>query len=483
MKVAARIRPRRSLTGPPRPPELPALAAAVEAGAVGEDHIREVCNGLDRLPRDVSPADRDTAEQILVGHATTQDAVFVATVGRKIAETLNPDGVFDDRDRQNRRGLTLGPQGVDGLSKLSGYVTPTARAAFEAVAAAVRPGHHLPGSDQTVVDARTDTRSPNRSACTTRSSGGWAPRMASGRLGTHRGLPVTVIATTTLADLEAAAAAVADPGLPMPAPARTGGGSVLPMRDLITLAAGRIHYLAVFENHSARPLYLGRSRRLASPDQRIICHARDHGCTHPNCAEPGYHCEVNHAVDYATGGPTDADNLFFACGPSNRAAADGTYTTHITDDGRLAWTDGTGPPEINRLHHPEELLRDHRRAHPTTTRESAGALAVVDPIDRTVDRGGVVAGEERDRLGDVGGVHHPARRGDAHDQVPVGVLGRGELRRLRRSSMPPGQMALTRSVLGCTRSPARGSARSVRAWPRSSRPSRPRLRRRRSTRR
>ena len=92
----------------------------------------------------------------------------------------------------------------------------------------------------------------------------------------------------------------------------------------------------------------------------LLSEPRDRGCTHPACAEPGYHCEVNHAVDYAAGGPTDADNLFFTCGPSDRAAADGTYTTHITDDGRLAWTDGTGPPEINRLHHPEELLRDHQ---------------------------------------------------------------------------------------------------------------------------
>src|SRR6185295_19082384 len=98
---------------------------------------------------------------------------------------------------------------------------------------------------------------------------GLGTAMASGQLGTHRGLPVTVIVTTTLADLEAAAAAAADPSLPMPAPARTGGGSFLPMRSLIRLAAGKIHYLAVFENHSARPHYLGRSRRLASADQRI----------------------------------------------------------------------------------------------------------------------------------------------------------------------------------------------------------------------
>jgi len=41
-KLAARIRPRRSLTGPPVQPQLPELAIAVEAGAVGEDHIRAV---------------------------------------------------------------------------------------------------------------------------------------------------------------------------------------------------------------------------------------------------------------------------------------------------------------------------------------------------------------------------------------------------------------------------------------------------------
>jgi hypothetical protein len=42
----------------------------------------------------------------------------------------------------------------------------------------------------------------------------------------------------------------------MPAPVRTGGGSRLPMRDLIRLAASAIHYLAVFDEHTERPLYL-----------------------------------------------------------------------------------------------------------------------------------------------------------------------------------------------------------------------------------
>jgi hypothetical protein len=42
----------------------------------------------------------------------------------------------------------------------------------------------------------------------------------------------------------------------------------------------------------------------------------------------------------------------------NQAEADGRYTSTVTDEGRLAWSDGTGPPEVNRIHHPEELLSD-----------------------------------------------------------------------------------------------------------------------------
>jgi Domain of unknown function (DUF222) len=358
MRIAARIRPRRSLIGPPAPPELPELSAAVEAGDVDENHIREVCRAMDLLPKVVGARGRAKAEKILVRYARKQDHQFVTTVGRTLAEELNPEGFFDDADRQNRRGLVLGRQGPDGMSKLSGYLTPEARAYFEAVSAAVRPGHHLPESEQPVVSAETDTRNKTQRLHDA-FAWGFRTALASGRLGTHRGLPVTVIAVTTLAELEQAAAAATDPTLSMPGPARTGGGSTLPMRDLIAMAAHAIHYLGVFESHSARPLYLARSQRLATPDQRIVCYARDHGCTHPGCDEPGYHSEVHHApVDFTDGGPTDADKLFFACGPSHKAATVGTYRTMITDEGRLAWTDGTHPPEVNRRHHPKELLED-----------------------------------------------------------------------------------------------------------------------------
>ncbi len=341
------------MTGPLLEPELPRLAEAVEQGLVGEGHIREVCRAIDVLPAAVSPADRESAERTLVDYATKQDPNFVTAVGERVADALNPDGLFDDRDRARRRGLILGKQQPDGMSRLSGWLTPEARAYLEAVQAAVRPGRHQP--DQSAADppARDERSSPQRlhDAITL----GLKAGIASGKLGQHRGTPVTVIVRTTLQELNQAAAAVADPSVPMPAPARTGGGSSLPMRDLIRIASGAIPYLAVFDGHTQRPLYLARANRVASADQRLICYARDGGCTHPNCMESGYHCEVHHAREWANGGRTDADNLFFACVPHHSLIGARRRRTTIKR-GRLAWSDGNGPPEVNRIHHPDELL-------------------------------------------------------------------------------------------------------------------------------
>jgi hypothetical protein len=351
-RVAARIRPRRSLTGPPVSPELPELAAAVEAGEVGDDHIAAVCRALDVLPASVSPTDKDRAERTLVRHARAQDSQFVTAIGATIADCLNPDGNFTDEDRARRRGLVLGRQGPDGMSRLTGWLDPEARSYLEAVAAVVRPGRHKPDGD----DER-DSRSPEQ-RCHDAVKLALKTAIASGGLGQHRGAPVTVVVTTTLAELEQAARAACDPAVPMPPPARTGGTGRLPMRDLILMASENVHYLVVFDDHSERPLYLGRSKRLATADHRIVCYARDRGCTKPGCFVPGYDCEVHHARDWSAGGPTDADNLYFGCGSDHAAARDGTYRTAVTEEGRIAWSDGTGPPRVNDVHHPERLLDD-----------------------------------------------------------------------------------------------------------------------------
>jgi hypothetical protein len=84
--------------------------------------------------------------------------------------------------------------------------------------------------------------------------------LASGDLFQHNGLPVVIIVSTTLADLEAA------------------GGQGLTW------------------------------------GQRIVLYAKDRGCTAPGCTVPGYYSDVHHVIGYAACRCTDLNNLTFGCG-------------------------------------------------------------------------------------------------------------------------------------------------------------------------
>src|SRR5262249_19797356 len=157
----------------------------------------------------------------------------------KLADCLNPDGDFSDEDRARRRGLTLGKQNADGMSPLQGWLTPAARAALEAVLAKLAaPGMADPDADAPVLEGtpgqdaiERDTPSPAQ-----RGHDGLHAALravlASGELGQHNGLPASIVVTTTLQELEAGAGT----GL-------TGGGSLLPMNDVVRLARHAHHYL------------------------------------------------------------------------------------------------------------------------------------------------------------------------------------------------------------------------------------------------
>jgi hypothetical protein len=169
------------------------------------------------------------------------------------------------------------------------------------------------------------------------------------KLGAHNGLPVTVIVSTTLKELTAGTGR-----------AVTGGGTLLPMRDVIRMAGHSYHYLAVFDEHQSRPLYLGRSRRIASPDQRVVLYAKDRGCTHPGCDVPGYWCEVHHVDDWAAGGLTNIDKLTLGCKPHHKLVDEG-WRTRKRPDGRTEWIPPPGfgrGARTNDYHHPERLFDD-----------------------------------------------------------------------------------------------------------------------------
>lgn len=66
--------------------------------------------------------------------------------------------------------------------------------------------------------------------------------LASGQLGSHNGLPVTLIVSTTLKELESGRGH-----------AVTAGGSLLPMAEVIRQAAAAHHYSVVFDDHTECP--------------------------------------------------------------------------------------------------------------------------------------------------------------------------------------------------------------------------------------
>ncbi|HYY02088.1 MAG TPA: DUF222 domain-containing protein, partial [Mycobacterium sp.] len=258
-------------------------------------------------------------------------------------------------DRAKRRGLSIGKQDIDGMSPIRGYLTPEARATIDAVLAKLAaPGMcncagEAPCVSGTPAQAaiRGDTRSlrqRNHDALLAVARAA----LASGELGRHHGLPASIVVTTTLQDLEAGAGT-----------ALTGGGTLLPMSEVIRLGSHAHHYLAIFDQGKALALY--HTKRLASPAQRIVLHAKDRGCSFPGCTVPAYLCQAHHCDPYATNPVTDVNDLALVCHPNHKLAEQG-WTTRKNARGDTEWIPPPhldhGQPRTNTYWHPEKLLQD-----------------------------------------------------------------------------------------------------------------------------
>ena len=355
IKDARALGPRQTLTGEPLAPRYAATATAQRCGRIGASHIAVIHRFFDELPCWVDAPTREAAEADLARWASEQRPEGLRKAADRLTCYLNPDGRFNHEDRARRRGLTLGTQDSDGMSPVRGWLTPEARATWEAVLAKLAaPGMCNPDDDTPVVDGAPPEEAVQRDTRTApqRNHDGLnaalRAMLASGNLGQHNGLPAAIVVTTTLNDLETAAGK-----------ALTGGGTLLPMSDVIRLARHAHHYLAIFDKGKALALY--HTKRLASPGQRILLYAKDRGCSAPGCDVPGYCCEVHHVQDWATTHRTDIDQLTLACGPHHRLLDKG-WTTRKHANGDTEWIPpphlDRGQPRTNTFHHPEKLMSE-----------------------------------------------------------------------------------------------------------------------------
>jgi Domain of unknown function (DUF222) len=356
LRDAKQLSPRLTLTGQELPSELAATAVAWRAGMLDGAHLRVIQAFIRDLPDSIPVDTVEKAERFLARQAEKLRPDQLQKLAYQCGLRINPDGKFSDADRARQRGFSWCGRRPDGMSIGKLIASPELRANLDgwlarfAAPGMCNPDDQIPCVTDEPGDERAsgDTRSPAQRQhdalnALVRS------QLGDPKLGLHNGLPVTVIVSTTLQELTSGTGR-----------AVTGGGTLLPMRDVIRMARHAYHYLAVFDKHSSRPLYLGRAKRIATPDQRIVLYAKDRGCTHPGCDAPGYWCEVHHLDEWAAGGLTDADNLTFACAPHHKLIGKG-WRTRKALNGRTEWIPTphlARGARTNDYHHPERLLDD-----------------------------------------------------------------------------------------------------------------------------
>jgi hypothetical protein len=217
-----------------------------------------------------------------------------------------------ERSRAARRAFTLGPQDADGMSRGRFCLDPETRAYLEAfLAAKARPGMCNAADPLPAVD-----------------------------------------------------------GDPEPMPAATDTDTTA---QALRMAAHAHHYLYIYDEKCGRPIFLGRSQRLASADQRIVLHAIDGGCTMPGCDQSAYHCQVHHLIEWSPDGTTDIDRLALVCEQNHDLAGRTEAEWHARrryDEISLGQTLWYPPKSVDPSRQPR-ANRYHRRPQPPRAKPDA----------------------------------------------------------------------------------------------------------------
>ena len=112
---------------------------------------------------------------------------------------------------------------------------------------------------------------------------------------------------------------------------RLGDGTPIPVEKIRDLACQSDILPAVFRGVS-QPLDLGRSRRIASPAQRIALVARDKVCV--GCGATANWCQAHHVIPWAVQGNTDLDDMCLLCSRCHHKVHDDRWQVRKTATGR-----------------------------------------------------------------------------------------------------------------------------------------------------
>ncbi len=300
---------------------------------------------MKKIPAAVDAADREAAEATLAHYARDYDPSSLRELGGRILAHLDPpDGTLtDDRDRARMRGMRLGPQDAQLMSKLTANLDPKTRAMLDVVLAVwAAPGMNNPDDPESPVGAPGSADPDALAAAAERDNRSAEKRnhdafsallryaLDSGALGgSHHGLPPHLIVTITESALrERAGGSRAHRN---GHPASDQGRRRTRLRvAAVPRGVPRPHQRGPLPRTSQAPGIPGPADRRGGSRWWLYVstlHAVVLRLRTPHVAEWT-----------ADDGPTDIDNMTTACGPHNRAVGppgdDQWATTIATDGGR-----------------------------------------------------------------------------------------------------------------------------------------------------
>ena len=296
----------------------PVLADAVTDGGVNTAQAVAIGRVLADVP-DHEPALVDKVETVLIGYAAQFEPAILHRLGDRVIAHINPDladqRLRDRLDReqrhaQQRRGLTLTPDGLGGI-RLTGILDIEGAAIIDAaITPLTAPMRDASGPDLRTAAARRADALVDVCQLALRT----------GHLPADGGQPAQVTVTIDWQALSRdLAVGQLDTGILL-SPSAT---------RRLACDAG---ILPVVLNGAGVPIDVGRARRTYTGATRTAILLRDRGCAFPGCDRPPRWTDIHHITHWSAGGGTDRDNGVALCRHHHRLIHTGTWTIHLGPD-------------------------------------------------------------------------------------------------------------------------------------------------------
>ena len=335
----------------PHVEHMPHLTELVGEGLLDAAGVEKVDRQIRALPAAIQPEITRIADEPVADLARKQGPDILDSLRNFLLDLVGADEPYTEKDHRRMRSLTLGRQGVDGMTPIRGTLTPHLAASMQRFMADHAKTGDLLDEDAAAEDARTPEQR-RHDALAAAVHAGYGPGRA---LNPGRGA-TTIVAVMPVEQLIArTGTALTDVGVHVPA------ATLLEDTDRLETC---LQVLGV----DGRTLCFGRSRRLGSLDQYLALVGEEGISSAPGTDSAPAHCHVHHIDGWSAGGATDLDNLTLVS-PAMHARVDDSRTnpdrwwTVTAEDGtgrRVIWTPPVGEdPTRTAVHNDHPTVRRH----------------------------------------------------------------------------------------------------------------------------